>query len=278
MAGTAKPNDSLITGMETTCQIISSSVTGSAKGLFDGVIHASNWNTSDVCYWGDSTKYVTIKFDTPCIIWRHSSKSYSGYTGKFQIYKIENDGTETDITSQIEQYNLANKYEWQKCMTIKEAGIYKFKATSALRLDTEWFLERTDGSYRITCCDQNNNEIYTKGYSENTPISVNDFPACQVNKVCIGYQKPDGTLFKNGDMVTENITLTPMFVDFEPITDTDGNIVAVKIKQEVYNLLKEVVDKYIIGGDEETDNADTPAPISNMVYKSIYEAATTALE
>lgn len=253
MAGTCKPDDSLLKGIEVTnYEIISSSVSSgsSVSGLFDGTVSASDWNTTKICYWQTTSHYVTIKFNLPCLIWRHGSQSYNNYTNKFKIYKIEDDGTETNVTSQIEQYDLTMAYKWQKCMTISETGTYKFVGTG-YRINTEWFLETLDSYFAITFLDQENNEIKLQVYKENTPISLNTFPLCQENKMFAGFQRSDGTLFKNGDVITEDITLTPLFVEYEPITDSEGNIVSVKIKQDVYNLLKEAVDKYASSYTEE---------------------------
>lgn len=254
MAGTCRPDSSLLTttGIEVTdYEIIDHNFTGSSPlGLFDGTISENNWNSPDVCYWSnDDTKYATIKFNAPCIIWRHGSNYYKNYIGEIAIYKIENNGREIDITNKIEQYPLTATYNWQKYAVIKEPGIYKFKSTGALRIDTEWFLERL--GYKIICYDQNNNEIYNDNYLENSSVNINDLPMGHENKIFIGYQKPDGTLFKHGEIITKDITLTPMFVDYEPIKDVNGNIVSVKIKQEVLNLLKDFVDKYITQIDKE---------------------------
>ena len=249
MAGTARPNDSLLTGVEMTdYEIIDSKISnGSVNGLFDEIIIRGSWNSSDVCYWGEPGNYVTIKFNKPCLIWRHDGGD--GNNKLFTIYEVKDDGTEIDVTKQIAQYELTSNFVWQKAIYIEMKGTYKFVFTGA-RIDTEWFLETTDIYYNATFLDENNNQISTIKYKEQTPVDINTFPMFQENKVFVGFQKPDGTLFKNGEVITEDLTLTPLFVDYEPITDSSDNIVAVKLKDEIYNMLRKAIEKYAITQEE----------------------------
>lgn len=183
MAGLAKPNvDGL--GEEVTHELIYSYVKNSAEGLFDGIC-VNEWDTERVCYWNDTTTYITIRIDGDCNIWRSGTSSWSNYSHPFIIHKENKDGQFIDITDEIVQKKEnVTETQWSKFISNLKAGTYKFIATG-LRIDSEWYLEsiaqKTSGTPLSinktlkenlpTLVEPNKDEIH---FTEDGGIYIND--------------------------------------------------------------------------------------------------------
>lgn len=109
---------------------------------------------------------------------------------------------------------------------------------------------RYTGLVTLKFSDQNNKTINKLATLIDTPVDLSTVSLYQEGKLFVGYLKPDGTLIKNGEIITESMDLTPYFVDYEELIVEGNNKISVKVKKDVYDILKKVVDKYITGMEE----------------------------
>lgn len=92
--------------------------------------------------------------------------------------------------------------------------------------------------------DQNNKNIDIRTINTSESINLNGLPLYQEGKLFVGYLKPNGSLIKNGETIIETMVLTPYFVPYEELIVDNQNKVSVKVKQDVYDLLRQKFEEY----------------------------------
>ncbi|OLN21695.1 hypothetical protein BTO30_13410 [Domibacillus antri] len=144
MAGTAKP---IVSGLKQEAQYthiggdLYDVQTGS--GLFDGT-QVNEWNTNKVAYWNAAGTYVEVDILSNKVnIWRSGTTTWPTYTGAFVIKKWnESTLVYDDVTSSYPQAITAiNETQWEKTISDLPKGKYRFEYSSALRMDSEWYIE-----------------------------------------------------------------------------------------------------------------------------------------
>lgn len=155
MAGNCRP---MVVGLReeatyTVLSMSSSQGTGGTVencGLFNGT-NPNEWNTSNIFYWYNTTDFLEIEINEDCNIWRSGTKSWATSNGKLNIF-LYNDTTSSydDITSTVEQTTTAiGNDSWEKTIVGLKKGRYKFTISSASRIDSEWYIETSNGKIVI---------------------------------------------------------------------------------------------------------------------------------
>jgi F5/8 type C domain. len=179
MAGSAKPNiEGLNIEADYTLVRANSNIGQTGMGLFDGT-QSDEWNTNRVFYWYDSTDYIEVEIRSKLVnIWRSGTSSWPGYTSPLQIYKLEND-TFVNVTSQYPQtITPINHTNWEKTISNLPKGRYRFIKGASLRIDSEWFIEKTYYPPKILL--SSSGKIYSLGVEEKkyeTKMTSNATPA-----------------------------------------------------------------------------------------------------
>lgn len=183
MAGTCKPTKSNL-GAECSYKVLSllasqgSGGTADNCGLFDGQA-VDEWNTDRVFYWYNSANFLEIEIDGQCNIWRTGTNSYNGYNSVLYIYKYnESTSTYEDITDSITQnLSVIGNTVWEEWIHGLPKGRYKFVGGKGLRIDSEWYIERTniwdlDTAGTNVSVDSSDNSIVTATGSANNGIKT----------------------------------------------------------------------------------------------------------
>lgn len=109
--------------------------------LFDG--KTSKWQGGSDAYWYDNTFYLDITINNDCNIYKLSQIDYYAATHQapFTIHRYEN-GTWFDVTKSYGQVFKYTPSTWVKTISNLPKGRYKF--TSKMRMDAEWYIERVN--------------------------------------------------------------------------------------------------------------------------------------
>ncbi|MBT2284660.1 hypothetical protein J7E78_14045 [Paenibacillus polymyxa] len=151
MAGKSKPNI-LNLGQEASYQVLSlvgsqgSGGTVQLPGLFDGN-NPNEWNTPKVMYWQTADNFIEINISTPKVnIWRSGTTGWKQYIGSLKI-KYWNGSSYVDVTNNYPQtVTQIAETQWEKTIPNLPSGRYRFEYGTALRLDSEWFIETATSS------------------------------------------------------------------------------------------------------------------------------------
>lgn len=144
MAGTAKPN---IVGLggEASYKLLGGygSQGAQPEGLFNGV-QANEWNSQNVMYWYGGGTYIELEIFEECNIWRSGTSSWGSHIAALGILK-HNGTSYVDVTTLYPQTVTSIPHtQWEKTISKLPKGRYIFEARSGLRIDSEWYLERTN--------------------------------------------------------------------------------------------------------------------------------------
>lgn len=193
MAGTLKPNDSLLTYKnEAKCEILEYGTgfynNSYPTGLLDGVSY-SGWEGANVCYFypsGDTDGYFKFKVYSKCNIWAIGTDSYIKYIAT--LLKLT-DKNGVDITSkylnQDETSYTENK--WIKIITELPRGEYLLTASGRVVIG-EWYCEsipytsfiiKNNGNLYIT-----NEKNYDSTNGKYTPVTSYDFDNLLCDSLC----------------------------------------------------------------------------------------------
>lgn len=198
MAGTLKPDDSLLTSLkESTITILDSYgsyTTCGGNGLVDGESY-SGWNTDDkVMYWYQNDSFVKFKISKKTNIWCIATDGNISLTNNLTLYNQKME----DVT--YKYCNIKNStYSggvWHEWITELPAGTYYVYgspvATSLSKADSkavhgEWYGEALGSSYLIKNNSQlfiPNKDNYDSATGKYVPISSYDFDDLNCDDLC----------------------------------------------------------------------------------------------
>lgn len=183
MAGALKPN---VEGLREEANYKVLSLFGSQGsggtvdncGLFNGVC-PNEWNTPNVFYWQVAGHYIEIEIESDCNIWRSGTTGWSNAISPLTIFKYDvGISNYVDISSSVIQtLSAITENQWEKTITGLPAGRYKFTGGNGVRLDCEWYIEKSippillqveNDFYSI------NEEYYDSINRKYTPLSTDD--------------------------------------------------------------------------------------------------------
>ena len=183
MAGSAKPNNTVLEASYSYGTVSGKDYVlegTTIKGLFNGVC-ANEWNSGNVAYFSSEGSYVVLTLNEAAIIWRCGTTGWKEKCGKFKIYKYNEETSAFDID--MSSYSLTptqiTENSWEVFTKTLPPGKYKF--TGAIRLDSEWFIQRafapkfikSNEKYYIPTIDDYNEE--TKMFNDVTLDEVKSF-------------------------------------------------------------------------------------------------------
>lgn len=212
MAGNCRP---MVVGLreEATYTVLSmSSSQGSGGtadncGLFNGT-NPNEWNTANVFYWGELANFLEIEINEDCNIWRCGTESWSTSNGKLNIF-LYNNATSlyNDITSNVEQTTTAiGNNSWEQTIVGLKKGRYRFTISSGLRLDSEWYIENSNGKIVIDkipmiwdSTTANTNVVIDNDNKLQVTVSSSEF-----NSVKTNIPLPSGKIYMEFTALTSN--------------------------------------------------------------------------
>lgn len=214
----------------------------------EGKIVTDKYNNAFLNSYGN---FITFNLSLTCDIALYSGDYYDGggsmYETELTLQKLNPDTNEYEnfsvITMQVDTY-----YILAENVT---PGTYKLLGNKSYWAIAEVVFLLNEKFRNITIQNENGVVIERIAHKYGTPIQIEDFPFVQLNKVMIGYQDENGNFISNGTYIENDVHLTPVFVEYEPVTDSNGNVTAVKLKQDIYDLLKTAINKITISFDVE---------------------------
>lgn len=247
MANNLKPESNLLTtDVEANIKILEyKGLWGNTggEGLIDGTSY-SGWQDGNVCYWYNKDAYVIFEVDSPCNIWIIASDSTIANTNNLVLYQYNTETNEYDINVTSLYCNTDINYNtntWTLWIQSLPAGIYKvIKEDNSYIVHGEWYAECIQKTIQYNF-KNGENIILTKTINENEILD--DYLFIKPNEVLVGWEEE----IVSDTSAKKVINLNPIYLPYECISENNR----VELKKEIYNKLKEIVEKYIIESESE---------------------------
>lgn len=247
MANNLKPENNLLTtDIEANIKILEyEGLYGntSGTGLIEGTSY-SGWQDGNVCYWYNVGAYVIFEVDSPCNIWIIASDSTIVNTNNLVLYQYNTETNEYDINVTSLYCNTDINYNtntWTLWIQSLPTGKYKvIKEDNSYIVHGEWYAECLQKTIQYNFKD-GENIILTKTINENEILD--DYLFIKPNEVLVGWEEE----IVSDTSAKKVINLNPIYLPYECISENNR----VELKKEIYNKLKEIVEKYIIESESE---------------------------